>query len=449
MDKKKFYEAVNMIDDDLIKEAEIKPEKLVKADTVAEDSGMTVSGVELYSNKIKWRRIAATAAMFVLAAGIGAVGYNVFRQRTPVVKEETELATEADSTDEVSAKESNDKKEAESETTSAQKSEKTTAKTTEKSTSAASDKKDTEQTSKTDKNQQTAETVVQVTVQQTEKPTETQKPKTTSKTTAKTATKTTTKTTTTKRTESATTTKAPAPSEKMDVFARLNELTYSPETCDGLPEYVLNAPGDTEIFYFNFSGYYKWVWRNSSTSNPVQMEAVLPDDLAEYLMEHGEEIGMYPSQYSVPIPIQSYDFNAQYIRTNCYGGNVSYPQKKLITSRSELDSYIEEYWENAKKRWSGSYNDDEFIKTAAKYDDNWFSTHKLMLVVLETGSGSHRYNVVQVGGIGVTIERKLPQIETCDMAEWHILIEVDKDVYVNSDFMVSTYDTYVQDNWLN
>ncbi|MCR4795636.1 MAG: hypothetical protein K5898_10835, partial [Ruminococcus sp.] len=99
MDKKKFYEAINMIDDDLIKEAEIKPEKLVKADTGAEDSGMTVSGVELYSNKIKWRRIAATAAMFVLAAGIGAVGYNVFRQRTPVVKEETELATEADSTD--------------------------------------------------------------------------------------------------------------------------------------------------------------------------------------------------------------------------------------------------------------------------------------------------------------------------------------------------------------
>lgn len=444
MDKKKIHEAINMIDDDLIKEAEIKSEKLVKADTGAEDGDMTVSGVELYSNKIKWRRIAATAAMFVLAAGIGAVGYNVFKQRTPIVKEDIELATEADSTDDVSTKESNDKKGAESETTSAQKSEKASEKTTEKSTSATEDKKDSEKTADTDTNQQVTGTVVQVTVQQTEKPAETQKPKTTAKTT----TKATTKATTTKRTEAATTTKAPEPNEKIDVFARLNELDYYSPTCDGLPEYVLNAPGDTEIFYFNFSGYYKWVWRNGSASNPVQMEAVLPDDLAEYLMEHSEELGMYPSQYSVPIPIQSYDFNAQYIRTNCYGGNVSYPQKKLITSRSELDSYIEEYWENAEKRWSGSYNDDEFIKAAAKYDDNWFRSHKLMLVVLETGSGSHRYNVVQVGGIGVTIERKLPQIETCDMAEWHILIEVDKDVYVNSDFMVSTYDTYVQDNWL-
>ena len=438
MDKKKFYEAINMIDDDLIKEAEIKPEKLVKADTGAEDSGMTVSGVELYSSKIKWRRIAATAAMFVLAAGIGAVGYNVFRQRTPVVKEETELATESDSTDEVSTKESNDKKEAESETTSAQKSEKTTAKTTEKSTSAASEKKDTEQTSKTDKNQQTAETVVKVTVQQTEKPTETQKPKTTSKTTAKT----TTKTTTTKRTESATTTKAPAPSEKMDVFARLNELTYSPETCDGLPEYVLNAPGDTEIFYFNFSGYYKWVWRNSSTSNPVQMEAVLPDDLAEYLMEHGEEIGMYPSQYSIPVPMQGYSFNAQYIRTNGYSDGAVYPKKKLITSRAELDSYIEANKDIYDfKGWDTITG---FMNATAKYDDSWFSSHKLLVVVLEEGSGSISHTVAEVNGLGVTIQREIPEVGTCDEAEWHILIEVDKDVYVHSDFMVSTYEKHIR-----
>ena len=442
MDKKKIHEAINMIDDDLIKEAEIKPEKLIKADTGAEDGDMTVSGVELYSSRIKWHRIAATAAMFVLAAGIGAVGYNVFKQRTPIVKEDIELATEADSTDDVSTKESNDKNGAESETTSAQKSEKASEKTTEKSTSATEDKKDTEQTSKTDKNQQTAETVVQVTVQQTEKPTETQKPKTTSKTTAKTTTKATTKTTTTKRTEAATTTKAPEPNEKIDVFARLNELDYYSPTCDGLPEYVLNAPGDTEIFYFNFSGYYKWVWRNGSASNPVQMEAVLPDDLAEYLMEHGEELGMYPSQYSVPVPMQGYSFNAQYIRTNGYSDGAVYPKKKLITSRAELDSYIEANKDIYDfKGWDTITG---FMNATAKYDDNWFSSHKLLVVVLEEGSGSISHTVAEVNGLGVTIQREIPEVGTCDMAEWHILIEVDKDVYVHSDFMVSTYEKHIR-----
>ena len=443
MDKKKFFEAVNLIDDDLIKEAEISPAKLVKADTMGEEDGISISGVEVYSNKIKWRRIAATAAMFVLVAGVGAVGYNVFKHRVPVVKEDIELVTDANSTDDVSTSESNDKNVAESETTSGQKSEKASEKTTEKVTSAAKEKKDTEQTSKTDKNDQTTEAVVQVTIQQTEKPNETQKPKTTSKTTSKMTTKATTKATTTKSTE--TTTKTSDTCEVIDVFARLNDLTYSPDTCDGLPEYVLNAPGDTEIFYFNFTS--KWVWRNSSASNPVQKDAVLPDELADYLMSHGDEIGMYPAQYSVTPPLQNYDFNAQYIRTNNHGGGGSYPQKKLITSRSELDSYIESIKDSY-------YIDGEFlghdslIDAIEKYDASWFSNHKLLVVVLEEGSGSNRHRVAQVGGICVTIERLLPQIGTCDMAQWHILIEVDKDVYVNSDFMVSTYDTHVQDNWL-
>ena len=438
MDKKKFFEAVNLIDDDLIKEAEISPAKLVKADTMGEEDGISISGVEVYSNKIKRRRIAATAAMFVLVAGVGAVGYNVFKHRVPVVKEDIELVTEANSTDDVSTSESNDKNVAESETTSGQKSEKASEKTTEKVTSAAKEKKDTEQTSKTDKNDQTTEAVVQVTIQQTEKPNGTQKPKTTSKTTSKTTTKATTKATTTKSTE--TTTKTSDTCEVIDVFARLNELTYSPETCDGLPEYVLNAPGDTEIFYFNFSS--KWVWRNSSASNPVQKEAVLPDDIADYLRSHGEEIGMYPAQYSVPQPIQNYDFSAQYIRTDGYSDGAVYPKKIIITSRSELDSYIAANKDSYDLKHG-------FTDAVAKYDDNWFSSHKLLIVVLEEGSGSNRHRVAQVGGICVTIERLLPQIATCDMAEWHILIEVAKDAYINNDFMVSTYDNYGYDNWLD
>ena len=439
MDKKKFYDAVNMIDDDLIKEAEISPEKLAKADTGAEDGGMTVSGVEVYSSRIKWHRIAAAAAVLVLAVGIGSAGYAMFRNRAPLPNEETEETT-AESSEyiaaEVSTKESNDIKE--EATTSAKN---TKAADKDKVTSAAGDKKDDEKPADTDKKEQATEAVVQVTVQQNTNPTEAQKPKTTSKTTAKT----TTKATTTKRTEAATTTKAPEPSEKMDVFARLNELTYYPETCDGLPEYGLNAPGDTEVFSINFSS--KWVWRNGSTSNPVQMEAALPDDLADYLMAHGEEIGMYPATYSIPVPMQNYSFNAQYIRTNSRGGGGSYPQKKLVTSRSELDSYIDSIRD--KYYIDGEFlGHDSLIEAAEKYDDSWFSSHKLMIVVLQETSGSNRHRVSQVSGIGVTIERLLPQVGTCDMAQWHILIEVDKDVYVHNDFMVSTYDTHVQDNWL-
>ena len=222
----------------------------------------------------------------------------------------------------------------------------------------------------------------------------------------------------------------------MDVFARLNELTYAPETCDGLAEYCLNAPGDTEVFCFNFSE--KWVWRNGSTSNPMQMEAALPDDIIEYLKAHGEEIGMYPAQYSTPIPWESYDFNVQYARTHYSGYNASFPQKKIIMSRAELDSYIEENKESYTLEYGqGSKS---FIDAAAKYDDNWFNNNKLILVVLRESSGSIGHEVVQVGGLDITIKRLVPQVQTCDMAWWHIFIEVDKDKYVNSDVKICTYD---------
>ena len=440
MDKQKFYDAVNMIDDDLIKEAEVTPDKLTESD----GEGMTVSGVEVYSSRIKWHRIAAAAAVVALVAGIGASVNMLMKHRPNVVHNLTDDTLEdsigSDPAEEVT-KESEHKQGAGGEATAAQHIEGPKPVDTSENTSTAPDNGEEPTAVPIVENNGRQQETVQTAAQQTTQPTENTSPKTTAKTTSKTTAKTTTKTAT-KRTEPATTTTKSVTTEKMDVFARLNELTYSPETCDGLPEYVLNAPGDTEIFYFNFSGYYKWVWRNSSTSNPVQMEAVLPDDLADYLMAHGEEIGMYPSQYSIPVPMQGYSFNAQYIRTNGYSDGAVYPKKKLITSRAELDSYIEANKDIYDfKGWDTITG---FMNATAKYDDNWFSSHKLLVVVLEEGSGSISHTVAEVNGLGVTIQREIPEVGTDDMVEWHILIEVDKDVYVHSDFMVSTYEKHIR-----
>ena len=115
----------------------------------------------------------------------------------------------------------------------------------------------------------------------------------------------------------------------------------------------------------------------------------------------------------------------------------------ILTSRSELDSYIESIRDKY-------YIDCEYlgyetlIDAIEKYDDSWFSSHKLLVVVLEEGSGSIRHTVAEVNGLGVTIQREIPEVGTCDMAQWHILIEVDKDLYVHSDFMVSTYEKHIR-----
>lgn len=54
------------------------------------------------------------------------------------------------------------------------------------------------------------------------------------------------------------------------VYERLNKLSYSNVTCDGLPEYTITADDGT-VYQINFTE--KWVWRNYTE------EAVLTDDI--------------------------------------------------------------------------------------------------------------------------------------------------------------------------
>ncbi len=134
---------------------------------------------------------------------------------------------------------------------------------------------------------------------------------------------------------------------------------------------------------------------------------------------------------SLPV---SYEFRAQYVRTNGYRGDGTQPKAFLIDSRAALDRY---YADNADRcsfahssimYFDGSLSFDEAIQT---YDDKWFETHQLILAVIGEGSGSVRHKVVNVSrtaenDILVEIIRYLPESGTDDLEEWHILIEMDR-----------------------
>ena len=85
----------------------------------------------------------------------------------------------------------------------------------------------------------------------------------------------------------------------------------------------------------------------------------------------------------------------------------------------------------------------------ADYDDNWFSSSKLVMVILEESSGSISHKVVQVDEKNIKIERIIPMAGTCDMAEWHIFIELDKELSLNNDIQISTYENREQLDWPN
>ena len=116
-------------------------------------------------------------------------------------------------------------------------------------------------------------------------------------------------------------------------------------------------------------------------------------------------------------PPKKYPINVQYKRCYCtpsYNreGSISY-----LTSAEEVGTLLNSQGE--------------------PYDDEWFNTHKLMVITVTESSGSIRHEVTELTDQYVTINRLLTQVMTCDMAEWNIYLELDKDAVIRDDFKIN------------
>ncbi len=315
MNKLKLFKVIDLIDEDLVKEAEIKQEHLSSKDNESEKD-ITVSGVEVYKVS-KWQRTALIAAAFLLVVGLGAGGVLMFRNRPPML-DDPALPSDISATDSTSPFERvTDKK---SLTTDAKKNE-NAAKGSSDITVTAAVKDENKPTVTTDLDPMYAE--INKIYQDSSSET-TQAPKTDTDDFADHA-KDFPVVTTPDGTELPISTKpdnmedfinhaqefpvvtTPDGSQKtiatkpivddpdgfanFDIFESLSSLSYSPDTCDGIPEYVLLAPDGT-WYYINLSS--GWIWRKTPDHQWTQPpeEAWLTKTQLSYLRQHGEEIGM-------------------------------------------------------------------------------------------------------------------------------------------------------------
>lgn len=141
------------------------------------------------------------------------------------------------------------------------------------------------------------------------------------------------------------------------------------------------------------------------------------------------------------------NFDAQYIRTDGYHEDVQYPVVKIIRSVGELNAY----YEANKEEYSLGRNDNVssdttigFLDSCDKYDDAYFEDHILIMVLLEESSGSNRHKVQSVhrnadGRCCIYIDRIVPEAGTCDMAEWHILIEPEVGVQIEKELDITVF----------
>lgn len=152
-----------------------------------------------------------------------------------------------------------------------------------------------------------------------------------------------------------------------------------------------------------------------------------------------------PSNVSSPAP-ESYAFTAQYIRTNGHSDGRSYPYHVVIQSREELEAYYaanKDFFDLARKETVYSNTTIGFLDACDRYNDAYFERQNLVLIVLEEGSGSVRHEITDVrhhgdgsgsfDGWDITINRIVPEVVTCDMAQWHLFLEIQMGNVIGSD----------------
>ena len=149
----------------------------------------------------------------------------------------------------------------------------------------------------------------------------------------------------------------------------------------------------------------------------------------------GKDNQEFPTQgASAP---EAYAFEAQYIRTNGYSEDRSYPYHVVIDSKDELEAYYEankDLYDLERKEKVYSDTTIGFLDACDKYDNAYFERQNLVLIILEEGSGSIRHKITDVrrrrdengasDGWDITINKIVPETGTDDMAEWHLILEV-------------------------
>ena len=119
---------------------------------------------------------------------------------------------------------------------------------------------------------------------------------------------------------------------------------------------------------------------------------------------------------------------------------------RIIDSLQELKDYYNTWHEVFDlERKEKVYSDTTigFLDACDQYDEAFFEKNYLIFVLMEEGSGSIGHEVRSVEQtedqkISISIDRNVPEVGTADMAEWHIILELSRDVLVEN-----SIDTYL------
>lgn len=139
-----------------------------------------------------------------------------------------------------------------------------------------------------------------------------------------------------------------------------------------------------------------------------------------------------------------YPISVQHIRTDGYNEGVEYPRITVARSPEELNAYYEankELYSLGRKETVCSDTTIGFLDACDRYDEDFFERNDLILVLLEEGSGSVHHEIRSIAPSDddtwvLSGIRKNPEVGTCDMAEWHFMVEITKGTIEENDEII-------------
>ncbi len=98
-------------------------------------------------------------------------------------------------------------------------------------------------------------------------------------------------------------------------------------------------------------------------------------------------------------------------------------------SRQALDAFKTKFNEGFQSYGEPWLNGPTFVSKIKKYNEEWFEKNTLLLVYVEASSGSCRYGLDHVEGVSDKLtlyvtQTDHPEVSTCDMSGWFILVEL-------------------------
>ncbi len=184
--------------------------------------------------------------------------------------------------------------------------------------------------------------------------------------------------------------------------------------------YSAMIDGNNKVYIFHYNTLEEFLSHNSSPI-PVPVLETVPEwadsqnlNVIQYSGEDENIIKILDNAYSKK-PKQVAVRNAVRIRGD-YMGQSNDPDITVITDHEQFARMFDVY----------RYELEPF-------DEAWFDTHIMIVAGITEGSGSIGHELMGVTksdeDITLHINRILPEIGTCDIAYWHIIVGIDKDEY--------------------